>query len=206
MFVEREVSGGATCRRSGATLPRPTKRILGHAVQCDGARARIAAFADSLDGAITGLWTVGKMISISLPETRTVGLVYEISKSDRMWSEDGRNAIEVSVELIGEVRDDRATGKPIFDRGITAYPHIGAISHRIRARDLAAVYDLAGRHAVTIGQLSQNETINANIAIDDTLVAPFCGGRNHGCRQVERGVAAVAQGYRSAAGPARAHP
>jgi uncharacterized protein len=148
-------------------------RILGHVIQCDGARARIAAFADTSDGAVTGLWTVGKMISISLPETRTVGLVYEISKTDHIWSEDGRNAIEVSVELVGEVRDDRTTGKPVFDRGITAYPHIGAIAHRIRMRDLAAVYDLAGRRAVTIGQLSQDESIRANIAIDDTLARHF---------------------------------
>jgi DNA helicase HerA-like ATPase len=169
MFVERETGHAEQTsqeRRDGA-------RVLGHVIQCDGARAKIAAFADTVDGSVTGLWTVGKMVSISLPETRTVGLVYEISKSDHSWSEDGRNAIEVSVELVGEVRDDRATGKPVFDRGITAYPHIGAISHRIRARDLAAVYDLAGRRAVTIGKLSQDETINANIAIEETLARHF---------------------------------
>ena len=105
--------------------------------------------------------------------TRTVGLVYAISKSDRQWTTDSRNSIEVSVELIGEVRDDPANGKPIFDRGITNYPYIGAIAHRIRARDLAAVYDLAGRRSVTIGQLSQDESISACIAIDDTLNRHF---------------------------------
>ena len=61
----------------------------------------------------------------------------------------------------------------MFDRGITIYPHIGAVAHRIRARDLQAVYDLAGRHSVTIGQLSQDETIEARIAIDDTLARHF---------------------------------
>ena len=61
----------------------------------------------------------------------------------------------------------------MFDRGITVYPHIGAIAHRIRARDLQAVYDLAGRHSITIGQLSQDETIEARIAIDDTLARHF---------------------------------
>ncbi|TIU02757.1 MAG: DUF87 domain-containing protein, partial [Mesorhizobium sp.] len=63
--------------------------------------------------------------------------------------------------------------KPIFDRGITTYPHIGAIAHRIRSRDLQAVYDLAGRHSITIGTLSQDEAIDANIAIDDTLARHF---------------------------------
>ena len=173
MFVEREASKGEQTLQERRDAAQNDKRILGHVIQCDGARARIAAYADTLDGTVTGIWTVGKMISINLQEARTVGLVYEISKSDHLWSEDGRNAIEVSVELVGEVRDDRASGKPVFDRGITVYPYVGAVAHRIRSRDLTAIYDLAGRHAVTIGQLSQDETINANIAIDDTLTRHF---------------------------------
>jgi DNA helicase HerA-like ATPase len=154
------------------------KRILGHVVQCDGARATIAAFADSEDGAVTGMWTVGKMISINLGSIRTVGLVYAINKSLRVWNMDDRNAIEVSVELVGEVRDGEARegeppSPPVFDRGITRYPHIGAISHRIRSRDLQAVYDLAGRRGITIGNLSQDDAIDANIAIDDVLSRHF---------------------------------
>ena len=113
------------------------------------------------------------MISINLGTTRTVGLVYAIGKPDRAWNHDGAEPIEVSVELIGEVRDGEPPAPPVFDRGITAYPHIGAIAHRIRTRDLQAVYDLAGRHSVTIGKLSQDETIDASIAIDDTLARHF---------------------------------
>ena len=173
MFVEREAGRGEQTLQERRDAAQNDKRILGHVIQCDGARARIAAFADTQDGTVTGIWTVGKMISINLTEARTVGLVYEINKADHLWSEDGRNAIEVSVELVGEIRDDRETGKPVFDRGITIYPYVGAVSHRIRARDLAAVYDLAGRHSVTVGLLSQDETINANIAIDDTLTRHF---------------------------------
>jgi DNA helicase HerA-like ATPase len=114
------------------------------------------------------------MISINLGSTRTVGLVYAVDKTDRAWQTDGKNAIEVSVELVGEVRDSSDPGgKPIFDRGITTYPYIGALAHRIRSRDLQAVYDLAGRRSITIGSLSQDEEIDANIAIDDTLARHF---------------------------------
>jgi uncharacterized protein len=172
MFVEgRNTSGEATSQERRLTT-QPDHRILGHVVQCDGSRAIIAAQADKEDGTVTGLWSVGKMVSINLETTRTVGLVYAICKSDRQWTKESRNAIEVSVELIGEVRDD-PDRKPIFDRGITNYPYIGAIAHRIRARDLAAVYDLAGRRSVTVGQLSQDESIAACIAIDDTLNRHF---------------------------------
>lgn len=174
MYVEREASVGEPTSQERRDAEQNDRRILGNVVQCDGARATIAAYADDVDGAVTGLWTVGKMISINLGTTRTVGLVYAIGKSDRAWSNEGQNAIEVSIELIGEVRDGAEPGaKPIFDRGITTYPHIGAVAHRIRTRDLQAVYDLAGRHSITIGSLSQDEAIAANVAIDDTLARHF---------------------------------
>ena len=173
MFVERQEVGETTSqeRRDRA---QPDSRVLGRVIQCDGARAVLAAFAHADTEVAKGLWTVGRLVSINLGNIRTVGLVYRIEtpSSDQGWVEDGHNPINVHIELVGEVRDGEG-GKPIFDRGITVYPHIGAISHRIRARDLAAVYDLAGRHALTIGQLSQDETIDARIAIDDTLNRHF---------------------------------
>ncbi len=171
MFVDRGDKSGETTSQERRDAAQNDKRILGHVVRCDGARATIAAFADGADGEVTGLWTVGRLISINLGHTRTVGLVYEIGKSDRYWHHDAQNPIEVSVELIGEVRD--GPDGPTFDRGITAYPHIGAISHRIRSRDLGAIYDLAGRKAINIGKLSQDESIDACIAIDDTLNRHF---------------------------------
>ncbi|TPN81544.1 ATP-binding protein [Mesorhizobium sp. CU2] len=174
MFVEREASVGELTSQERREVDQDDSRILGNVVQCDGARATISAYAEDADGAVTGQWTVGRMISINLGTARTVGLVYEIGKSDRAWSNEGQNPIEVSVELIGEVREGAQPGaKPVFDRGITIYPHIGAVAHRIRSRDLQAVYDLAGRHSVTIGKLSQDEAIDANIAIDDTLARHF---------------------------------
>src|SRR5688572_22516157 len=149
----QETSRGEAVPQERRDAAQSDKRILGHVVQCDGARATIAAFADEEDGTVTGQWTVGRMISINLGGTRTVGLVYSIGKADLAWNQSDRNAIEVSVELVGEVRDREAPQPPVFDRGITSYPHVGAVAHRIRTRDLQAVYDLADRHAITIGNL-----------------------------------------------------
>jgi uncharacterized protein len=134
--------------------------------------AGLAAFAQEPEPGQSGLWTVGRLVSINLGSTRTVGLVYSIESPAGDWQPDESNPIAVDVELIGEVRDN-PEGKPVFDRGITVYPHVGAISHRIRARDLEAVYELGGRNAVTIGQLSQDSSIQARIAIDHTLSRHF---------------------------------
>jgi DNA helicase HerA-like ATPase len=174
MFVEREASGGEAISQERRDPAQNETRILGHVVHCDGSRAVISAYADDLEGTVTAQWKVGRMISINLGSTRTVGLVYAIGKTDLAWNAEGQNPIEVSVELVGEVRDPAEPGrKPVFDRGITNYPHIGAVAHRIRASDLEAVYDLGGRRSITIGSLSQDEEIDANIAIDDTLSRHF---------------------------------
>ncbi len=171
MYVERgSVNPEATNQERRADA-QTAERILGHVVHCDGARATIAAFATDANGITTDLWSVGRMISINLEEVRTVGLVYSINRPGHAWSQSGENAVEVSVELIGEVRD--IDGKPVFDRGITMYPQIGAPAHRIRGRDLQAIYDLGGKRTIQVGNLSQDESIGASVAIDDTLSRHF---------------------------------
>ena len=171
MFVEHAEPGEATSqeRRNGT---QSDSRVLGHVIHCDGAHATLTAFACDQQAQVLGQWTVGRMISINLGSIRTVGLVYSIETAAQGWEAEGANPINVRVELVGEVRDTEG-GRPVFDRGITNYPHIGAIAHRIRARDLAAVYDLAGRRGLTIGQLAQDEALEARIAIDDTLNRHF---------------------------------
>lgn len=175
MYVERGNPPGEATSQERREAQQSDHRILGHVVRCDGARAVLAAFAadDSIDDPAER-WTVGRMISINLGSTRTVGLVYGVGKPGHEWNAGELNPIEVEVELVGEVRDSAlSSAPPVFDRGITCYPHVGAHAHRIRARDLEAVYDLAGRRGVTIGHLSQDEEIAANIAIEDTLSRHF---------------------------------
>lgn len=173
MLLERTETAAPAAASERREDQQPQARVLGHVVQCDGARAVIAAYAEPGDNTVNRLWTVGRLISINLGSSRIVGLVYGIGKSDRTWSETGQNPIEVLVELAGEVRDNPERGAPVFDRGITVYPHIGAIAHRIRARDLQAIYDLAGRSSVSIGTLSQDDTVAACVSIDDMLQRHF---------------------------------
>ncbi|WP_048646446.1 ATP-binding protein [Nitratireductor soli] len=171
MFVEGGTTQGEATSQERRATAQPQRRLLGHVVHCDGARATIAADAGTEDTTSGNHWTVGKMISINLGATRTVGLVYAVERPELRWIDGEANPIAISVELIGEVRDRETT--PVFDRGITEYPHIGAPAHRIRSRDLQAVYDLGGRHPAVIGNLSQDEAIDACIAVDDTLNRHF---------------------------------
>ncbi|MGN6584600.1 MAG: ATP-binding protein [Rhizobiaceae bacterium] len=173
MFIEHDDMDGEATSQERRKPGQSRSRILGTVVQCDGSRAIIAAQAESVEADEWRQWSVGKLISINLGDRRTVGLVYSIEKPNRGRENDEENRIEVSVELVGEVREVRGMAKPVFDRGITTYPHVGAIAHDIRSGDLAAIYDLGGRPATTIGCLSQDETLEARIAMDDTLSRHF---------------------------------
>lgn len=156
-------------RRDHAQEP---DRSLGRVVSCDGSRATIASTVAGMARLGPESWTVGRMISINLGRTRIVGLVYEMSAVNAVWDEGADNAIHVQVELLGEVIE-RADGGTSFQSGISTYPPIGAVAHRIRSGDLALVHDLGTRKAVTIGTLTQDPTIPATVCIDDMLARHF---------------------------------
>jgi DNA helicase HerA-like ATPase len=147
-------------------------RSLGRVVSCDGSRATIASTVAGMARLGPESWTVGRMISINLGRTRIVGLVYEMSAVNAVWDEGTDNAIHVQVELLGEVIEG-ADGGTSFQSGISTYPPIGAVAHRIRAGDLALVHDLGTRKAVAIGTLTQDPTIPATVCIDDLLARHF---------------------------------
>ena len=148
------------------------ERALGRVVSCDGSRATIASTVAGIGRLGPESWTVGRMVSINLGTTRIVGLVYEMRAVNPVWDETSDNVIHVQVELLGEVTEG-ADGHSRFDSGISTYPPIGAIAHRIRTGDLAMVHDLGARNGVAIGTLTQDASIPATICIDDMLSRHF---------------------------------
>lgn len=146
-------------------------RTEGFVIECDGERAVIAAHGGATNTASEDYWAVGQLISVQVGESRVVGLIYGVDARDGTWDHTGDNTVHIRIELVGEIRpgDD---GRDFFSTGIVNYPHMGAVAHRIRARDLAAVY-AAGSGAVTIGNLSQDASIPALITVDSLLSRHF---------------------------------
>ncbi len=169
MEVDTVAAAGSGDRRD----PRqPSERMIGRIVACDGARATIATSAMSLVGTNADFWSIGKLISINLGATRVIGLVYEMSAMRNLWHEGLENEMQVRIELVGEMAD-RADGTIEFRRGITVYPHLGAIAHRIRISDLIAIHDLSGRPGIEVGWLSQDATVPAMVSVEDMLRCHF---------------------------------
>jgi DNA helicase HerA-like ATPase len=151
---------------------KPGNRFLGRVVACNGSRATIAAVAEAGGTDLTELWSVGRLISISVGKNRVAALVYSMNTQSVGWGEGQDNLLRIEVELLGEVRVG-PDGREEFSSGISAYPYLGAIAHRIRAADLMRIFDAGKGSSCVIGKLTQDESIDAAIHIPSMLAKHF---------------------------------
>lgn len=150
----------------------PPDRVIGRVIGCDGSRATILSTVSIGNWLASDAWSIGKLVSINLGRTRIVALVYKVHAVQTAWNDEAENAIRIEVEFLGEVVE-RPDAPTRFQSGISEYPPIGAIAHRIRAADLAMVYDLGGRKGVVIGQITQDASIDAMVDVEGMLSRHF---------------------------------
>ncbi len=147
-------------------------RFLGRVVACSGSRTTIAAVAEAGGTDLTELWSVGRLISISVGRNRVVALVYQMNTGSHMWGEGEDNGFSIEAELLGEVRVEE-DGREEFSTGISRYPYLGAVAHRIRSADLMRIYDAGVGTTAVIGNLTQDESIDAAIHVPSMLSKHF---------------------------------
>lgn len=146
-------------------------RKMGHVVCCTGAKIQISATIASDEIEMAMSWSVGRLVSISVGQSRVVALVCSMHMADGNWNADGQNTLNIEAELVGEVRQD--VDGYVFSTGITQYPYLGALTHDIRSEDLKLIYDVGSEHAVVVGKLSQNVEMDASICIPSMLSRHF---------------------------------
>ncbi len=151
---------------------RPGNRMLGRVVACNGSRATVAAVAEAGGTELSELWSVGRLISITVGSNRVVALVYSMQTDTKAWGENLDNTFLIEVELLGEVHVGM-NGREEFSTGISRYPYLGAIAHRIRTADLARIYDNGKHDVCVIGKLTQDESIDATIHVPSMLSKHF---------------------------------
>lgn len=147
-------------------------RTEGHVVECNGMSAVISATHRKEADVSADYWSVGQLLSIHAGNTRVVGVLFKIDSIGGSWSSDDDNELHIHVELVGEVFDNDE-GEPVFSSGLSAYPHLGAVCHRIRHDDLAAIFANDDGNVVTVGALSQSRDIPALISIDNMISRHF---------------------------------
>lgn len=148
-------------------------RAMGYVISCSGSQVVIRAVADHVTEDENTQWAIGRLISINLGKSRIVGLIYQLDSADQSWHADGENNIVVRAELQGEVIDGNDPANPVFRRGISSYPHVGAITHRIRVNDLKAIYRNKNSESAVIGTLSQDASVLATISVEEMISKHF---------------------------------
>jgi uncharacterized protein len=154
------------------TDEQPVQRMIGKVIAINGARATISTTATNVEGVSLDSWSIGRLISINMGTTRVVAMVFDMGVQAQKWDDNATNLLMVQVELVGEVIE-QPDGRLLFRRGVTNYPWLGAVAHRIRSADLKAVFDLGDRKGVEIGRVSQDDTIAATVSIEDMLTKHF---------------------------------
>ena len=147
------------------------ERMLGRLVALNGMHGIIASRMSGCESSDN--WSVGHLITIVHGSTRLVGVVCELTAVGHQWVETDSNVAHVKVELTGEIVDNPNGGQPVFSRGIQSYPELGSGAHRIRSRDLAAIYAFASDEGIEIGTLSQDTSIPAVISVQELISRHF---------------------------------
>lgn len=161
-----------SAQAAASTNTQARRRTQGHVIDCNGTHAIISAEIDPNCDHKENYWAVGQLLSIWQGQNRIVGLSYKVESTQDEWTEGGAHLIRVHVELVGEIQESEDESLK-FTTGISDYPRIGAISHRIRASDLEAIYKNESAEAVQIGQLTQDASIPAKIDLDRLLSRHF---------------------------------
>ena len=145
---------------------------MGRVVGCSGSKATVSAIAGQDGNGLAELWSVGRLISISVGDNRVVALVCSMETAASSWMETDENVMHIEVELVGEIRTG-ITGKAEFSAGITQYPYLGAVAHRMRSSDLAIIYDPGMSDTAVIGKLTQDTSLGALIHVPSLLSRHF---------------------------------
>ncbi|MCY0094361.1 DUF87 domain-containing protein [Hoeflea sp. J2-29] len=151
----------------------PGNRLMGRVIGCSGSKATISALAGKDGNGLAELWSVGRLISISVGENRVAALVCSMTTEPAAWSETTDNVMHIEVELVGEIRPGDEEGKTQFSAGISRYPYIGAVAHRMRSSDLAVIYDPGVNETAVIGRLTQDTSLGALIHVPSLLSRHF---------------------------------
>lgn len=169
LVAEANATPGAD--ESADALDPNRRRTEGHIIHCDSKTAVLTAEVDPKVDYLENYWSVGQLISIWVGKNRVIGQTAKVRSDEVEWIDGGRNRVTVEVELIGEIFNDN--GKDRFTTGISGFPQMGCIAHRIRSTDLAAIYENNAKSTITIGHLTQDRTIEAKIDFDKLLSRHF---------------------------------
>jgi DNA helicase HerA-like ATPase len=150
------------------TQPRSGRDMIGRVVAVSGSQVTVGLSATLADG---GRATVGKFLGVVSSGIVTVGLITEIAERP-LRDQDPSCRSTALMDLVGEIRAN-ASGAAYFQRGMTEYPMIGEPAVLMNERELRLIYSNRTSKSSNVGMLQQDQTIPAQIDVDQLVSKHF---------------------------------
>jgi hypothetical protein len=147
---------------------------LGRVVAVGGSQASVRLDASrGASRAHASRPTVGRFLRIDSGDSVLIGLITNVAALSTPADFDDRDPSAVAqIDLFGEIKPS-PDGGGRFQRGVTRYPTIGDPARLLANRELRLIYDVRRAEAIHIGQLQQDDEVDACLDVDNLLSKHF---------------------------------
>ncbi|GHA83885.1 ATPase [Algimonas arctica] len=157
----------------GGSNRRPLTQIeVGRILNVGSAEAIISINKSVIRDNKLSIAQIGTMLKILTSDSIVVGMVssLKIGSSDTEGMADGCHA---TLNILGEISTNATTRETKFNRGVRTFPVLGEAVYTMSATDLQIIFSKETSPCIEIGRLQQDNSIIANVRIDDMLSKHF---------------------------------
>lgn len=157
----------------GGTSRRPLAQVeVGRILNVGSAEAIISINKSVIRDNKLSLAQIGTMLKILTSDSIVVGMVssLKIGATDPEGMADGCHA---TLNILGEISTNATTRQTKFNRGVRTFPVLGEAVYTMSATDLQVIFSKESAPCIEIGRLQQDNSIVANVRIDDMLSKHF---------------------------------
>lgn len=159
---------------TGRTQPAAARAAdqIGMVTAVSGFKLTCALFgADAASGSTAAFERVqiGALIKIPTPTTTAFGFVDNLALQNHALAASAQNLAVADIELLGELIAPASGGPPVFSRGISVYPVLGAPAFPASPDDLARIYAKPNTWTLPIGTLHQDSSKVAHLVSQELL-------------------------------------
>jgi hypothetical protein len=112
---------------------------------------------------------IGALVKVPTPNAMAFGFIQNLTLHQRATDEKMYRAATAEIELLGELAVRSPGTPPVFSRGISTYPVLGAPAYTATERDLARIYAKPDTPTLQIGVLHQDPDKIAYLRAQDFL-------------------------------------
>jgi len=145
--------------------------VLGRVIAVSGAQVSGVFRNDAATRAAGGV-QIGTLVKMRTSESSVYGIVSALRLTDPALLGDEIEGV-VEIELICEAMDDKGGDAPVFQRGVSIYPTLGAEIYATQRDEISAIYARPQSANVRIGTLYQDHTLPAYLITDELLAKHF---------------------------------